>query len=367
MNILKTNRGDFIKILVEKRWIWHAILWSTYLILESPTYFFRQHQPIDVWKLSLIQDVSFIIMTYLIIFVCFPLFYNNKKYLLFIFSLIINASIINLIFNYLINKKVNEFLAQVSNLPEVTLLESFVQGISITILFSIFIVMAKLGRQTFVKQYYDNQRVKLQMKSELENLKAQLSPHFLFNTMNNFYGLAVEKSNKLPDLMLRLSDLMRYSLYETKKATVLLDKEIEYLKNYIELEKIRLEDSLQLQFNYDDKTSHELEITPLILIVFVENAFKHSRNSIGKIIKIDIDLKIMPNDWMLFTIQNNFDKNKANETKLVGGIGIENVKKRLEVIYPNLEHSLNFNNDSNEIFTVELKLKLNRKINSDAA
>jgi Histidine kinase len=365
MNILKINREDFIKILVEKRWIWHATLWSTYLILESPTYFFRNHQPVDIWKLALIQDVSLITMTYIIIFVCFPLFYDKKRYLFFIFSLIINASVINLIFNHLVNKKINEFLAQVSNLPRVTILESFLQGISITILFSIFIVMAKLGRQAFVKQYYDSQSKKLQMQSELENLKAQLSPHFLFNTMNNFYGLAVEKSNKLPDLMLRLSDLMRYSLYETKKQMVPLQKEIDYLKNYMELEKIRLEDSLQLQFNCDDKTGHEFEIAPLILIVFVENAFKHSRNSIDKIIKIDINLKIMPNDWMLFTIENNFDKNKTRGIKPVGGIGIENVKKRLEVIYPNLEHSLNFTNNS-EIFIVELKLKLNRKINSDA-
>jgi sensor histidine kinase YesM len=366
MNILKINREDFIKILVEKRWIWHATFWATYLILESPTYFFQKHQPADVWKLTLMQTISLISITYLIIFVCFPLFYNKKKYLLFIISLIINASLINFIFNHLVNEKINEFLAQVSNLPRITLLESFVQGISITILFSIFIVIAKLGRQAFVKQYYDNENKKFQMQSELENLKAQLSPHFLFNTMNNFYGLAVDKSNKLPDLMLRLSDLMRYSLYETKKAMVLLDNEIEYLKNYIELEKIRLEDSLQLEFNYNDKMSHEFEIAPLILIVFVENAFKHSRNSIGKIIKIDIDLKILPNNWMHFTIQNNFDENKTNQINLVGGIGVKNVKKRLEAIYPNLQHSLNFNTN-NGGFTVELKLRLNRKINSNAA
>jgi two-component system, LytTR family, sensor histidine kinase LytS len=203
-------------------------------------------------------------------------------------------------------------------------------------------------------------------------LKAQLSPHFLFNTMNNFYGLAVAQSKQLPDLMLRLSELMRYSLYGTNKPTVLLKDEIRYLKNYIELEKIRLEDTLKLSFNENALTSDGIEIAPLILIVFVENAFKHSRNIQNEDIDIKIDISVSDIGWLTFKIENNYTNSGKNPIKTVekaqnviasdsvanvGGIGLENVKKRLEALYPAGLHTLVFEDDGH-IFKVRLKIKL---------
>jgi two-component system, LytTR family, sensor histidine kinase LytS len=355
MNILNTKRENIIKLLVEKRWIWHFAFWCTYFTLESPSYFFKEHQPVNVWKLALIQDIAVMSLTYVIIFVWFPLFYNKKKYVFFVISIILNALFFSFIVGYLIKDQINSFITKVSTLPEITLLQSFLQGISITVLFSIFIVMAKLGREVFIKQYYDNEKRKMQLQSELNNLKAQLSPHFLFNTMNNFYGLAVEKSNKLPDLMLRLSDLMRYSLYETKNEFVSLESEIHFLLNYIELEKIRLEDTLQVTFNYNADQIKQYNIAPLLLIVFVENAFKHSRNSADEAIDIKIDLSIEDVNSMHFMIQNKYIQLSSLSEQ--GGLGIENVKKRLEVLYPNDLHTLEIiKNNSNYIINLNLNL-----------
>ncbi len=356
MNILKIKREDFIRLLVEKRWIWHFAFWTAYFILETTTYFYNEHLPADAWKIVLIQNCGIILIAYVIILICFPLFYNKKKYTLFIISVIINTLIFNLLAALLSKDILNKFVSEVTSLPEITLLETFMQVTSYSMLFSVFVVMSKLGKQLFIEQYHNNEKKKMQLQSELNNLKAQLSPHFLFNTMNNFYGLAVEKSNKLPDLMLRLSSLMRYSLYETKNEFVSLESEIDFLLNYIELEKIRLENTLQLTFNFNEDKIKKYTIAPLLLIVFVENAFKHSRNSVNEPVNINIDLVIEHENNMCFKIQNKYFKH--NNDSNLGGLGINNVKKRLEVLYPNNLHTLEIiKRDSN--YCVNLHLSLN--------
>ena len=125
----------------------------------------------------------------------------------------------------------------------------------------------KIARDSFSRRQHEKE-------AELKLLKAQLNPHFLFNTLNNLYGLSVLKSDKLPGLMLKLSELLRYSLYETKETLVPLEKEIQYLENYISLEKIRLEDTTTIQFTQSGNFVSQ-EIAPMLFIVFVENAFKH--------------------------------------------------------------------------------------------
>ena len=348
-------------LFVEKSWPWHITFWFVYFIIEIPSYFFVK-QPMDVGILYIVQDILLLFQTYIIIFIFFPQLYDKKKYILFIIFFTANALIFNLICSVITNGLINDYIAKMSNLPKVTLLESFFQSVTFYLLFSLFIVMSKLVKRLLIKQYYDNEKQKLQLQSELNNLKAQLSPHFLFNTMNNFYGLAVKKSNALPNLMLQLSDLMRYSLYETKNEIVSLENEVGYLLNYIELEKIRLEDTLQLEFNFDKEKIRMFDITPLILIVFVENAFKHSKNTNNQSIKIEINLNIDSNNYLFFTVENNFSENNLKDIKFTNesGIGIENVKKRLSILYPNDFHILKISND-NGIFKVALKIKLNQK------
>ena len=354
MNVLKITQEDFIKILIEKRWVWHFLFWLLYFSLEIPPYF-SAVQPDNFWKLALIQDSGLFFLTYSIVFVLFPFFYNKKKQVLFIFSILINASLINFVVSVFTINIINEYNIKVSKLPGISLFDTFIGGISIFYLFSVFIVISKIAKKMYVNQYYENQKKELRVLSELNNLKAQLSPHFLFNTMNNFYGLAVDQSNKLPELMLRLSDLMRYSLYETKNETVSLESEVNFLINYIELEKIRLEDTLQLSFDLDRESILKYSIAPLLLIVFVENAFKHSRNSNGQPVIIKINLHINSYFEMSFKVENNYSHVSSNTVD--GGLGIENVKKRLKVLYPENLHQLEIYKVEKTFF-VDLKLQL---------
>jgi LytS/YehU family sensor histidine kinase len=224
-------------------------------------------------------------------------------------------------------------------------------------LFYILVVVFKYLKDLYFLQYRQNQQQQLQMQFELENLKAQISPHFLFNTMNNFYGLAVENSKKLPDLMIRLSDLLRYSLYETKQAKVPLKDELSYLKNYVELEKIRLESNLDIKFNVNVDNPEKYQIAPLLFIVFIENAFKHARNIMNEPVLISINLSVSEDGILNLAVKNNFNANAKNDFVTEKGIGLENAKKRLNVIYPNENHLLRI--DHNERFyNVDLTIHL---------
>ncbi len=236
--------------------------------------------------------------------------------------------------------------------------EIILSNLPIYFLFYIFVVVFKYLKDNFMLQYHQNQRQKLQMRFELENLKAQISPHFLFNTMNNFYGLAVENSKKLPDLMIRLSDLLRYSLYETQQEKVLLNDELDYLKNYIELEKIRLEENLHVEINVDVNDSEKYQIAPLLFIIFIENAFKHARNIVNEPVFISVSIAVSDNGILTLMVKNNYNPNAQNSFATEKGIGLENAKKRLSVIYPDNKHVLKFQQDDrfyNVLLTIDLK------------
>lgn len=357
MSLFKINQENTLAYFIKNRWIWHVVFWLFYFAVESPMYF-TGNENFQYFKIAVIQDSAIILLTYCIVLILFPFLFDKKRYPLFLISVLINATFFAFIAAFFLVDVLNGYEDLYAIVQKSSLFDSFLNSISLYFLFSIFIVIAKIAKGMFIKQYLDAEKKKLQVQSELNNLKAQLSPHFLFNTMNNFYGLSVDKSDKLPDLMLRLSDLMRYSLYETKKETVSLKKEIEFIISYIELEKIRLEDTLEIQFNYNKTEFNNLEIAPLVLIVFVENAFKHARNSSDTVITINASFKITPDNWLFFEIENNFDSANNLETKSIGGIGLENVKKRLEVLYPDFKYSLKLVAE-NDVFKVALKMKLN--------
>ena len=199
----------------------------------------------------------------------------------------------------------------------------------VIILAQVFGSAMKLARDSFEKRQKEKE-------VELELLKGQLNPHFLFNTLNNLYGLSVSKSDKLPSLMLQLSNLLRYSLYETKTDYVVLQKEVDYIENYIALESIRLEDQAEISFNKSGDWNHASHrIAPMILIVFVENAFKHLENVNEEEAKVDIQLNISEGQLKFQCINNSVESNKTTADKESSGIGLANVRKRLDLIYGN--------------------------------
>jgi LytS/YehU family sensor histidine kinase len=165
-------------------------------------------------------------------------------------------------------------------------------------------------------------------KAELSLLKSQINPHFFFNTLNNLYGLVVEKSDDAPDVVLKLSDIMRYTIYMGKEDFVPLQDEIEYLKSYIDLHKIRYQKKVDIQFNCSQEKNGQ--VAPLLLIIPLENAFKHGVESLTENAYIHVDLK-MTNGTIYFDIENNFERIESNKNR---GIGLENLKQRLELLYP---------------------------------
>lgn len=192
-----------------------------------------------------------------------------------------------------------------------------------------FTVMATIFRIGLDRLILDKQ----QKENELRHLKAQLNPHFLFNTLNNLYGLSVTESKKLPSLMLKLSELLRYSLYDTNQNYVAVQKELDYISNYVELERIRLSDKTDIKLDITGDYSNRY-IAPLLLIIFVENSFKHFSAAKGQpaFVHICIDVK---NSYLKLSIKNSVDPEYNPVTnKYKGGLGLNNVKQRLDLIYP---------------------------------
>ncbi|WP_047546791.1 sensor histidine kinase [Psychroserpens sp. Hel_I_66] len=185
-------------------------------------------------------------------------------------------------------------------------------------------------------------------EQELNYLKMQIHPHFLFNTLNTMYGLALKKAEQTPDMILKLSNLLDYLLYQTEKPFVLIQEEIEHLEDYIALEKMRFHDTLNVNMSIK-LDSKNATIAPMLLLPFIENSFKHGSLK-NKTLTIDIEL-IAVEDTVHFRINNS----NTNQQSTSHGIGLENIKKRLELLYPE-SHNLKIK-DTSQAFEVELRLK----------
>jgi len=171
----------------------------------------------------------------------------------------------------------------------------------------------------------------LQVKEqELQYLKMQIHPHFLFNTLNTIYGHAIKQSQHTPDLILKLSNLLDYILYQVNKPKVSLKEEIMHIREYIELEKIRFQDSLKVEF-YNCDVDPSIQIAPMMLIPFVENAFKHG-SVVDGFLRIEINISLKEN-LLDFSVRNSFLNH--DESNHENGIGLKNLRKRLELNYPN--------------------------------
>lgn len=198
---------------------------------------------------------------------------------------------------------------------------------------------------------------KKQIEAELMLLRSQVNPHFLFNVLNSIYSLSLKKSDDAPGVILKLSDILRYMLYESRQEYVPVDKELQMLRDYIEIEKIRIahKDAVSLTIAGD---SHYGSIAPALLISFVENGIKHGLDSRTADAFLDIHIRVDADSTLYFYCRNNYlPRNGRNgHTNKAGGIGLENVRKRLQLMYPE-KHTLTIT-DENNIFEVNLSLKL---------
>jgi len=273
---------------------------------------------------------------------------KNNKIPNILFLILPVISLIGLFFTFL-------FVDGLSHHPKQPFFISFLSismiGMSLSTGMLVKLIRTKIQRQLNLAETQASHS-----EGELQLLQSQLSPHFLFNTLNNMYGISMTQTDKIPNLLLRLVELLRYSVYDTKALFVPLRDELAYIKNYVEFERIRIGNKLVLTQNLDENSIDHLRIAPMLLIVFIENAFKHSRNFTDGPIFIDIVLK----QWgrsILFSVKNSvgqpLDTMSAEVNR--GGLGLPNVWRRLELIYPD-KYDLNIQEDAD---SYEVLLRLN--------
>ncbi|GLR17217.1 sensor histidine kinase [Portibacter lacus] len=294
--------------------------------------------------------LNYALAALIINYVALPRFYRNKNVYQFIgiivFSLIFAVLIEELVLEQIYfpkrGLKFMGFYAFLDIIPIVTILSGFKFGYD------------ALHKQREVEELKDYVR-----QSELQFLKSQINPHFLFNNLNNLYAYALEGSEKTPDIILELSGLLRYMLYECQDEFVSLRKEVDQLENFINLNELQIEDRGRVKFTKSDNLDQYM-IAPLIMTVFVENAFKHSLSSLSENIDIEINLSVTDEGLLNFVCSNNYHEITNNDS-LSNGIGLDNVKKRLALIYPD-SHKLTIKNIDHK-YTVALTIELSEKTN----
>jgi two-component system, LytTR family, sensor kinase len=277
-----------------------------------------------------------------------PVFFNRHRFLLYSLLQLLNIGLF-ICFNYFVSA------AFEGKFPRHYMNEVIAEFI-LVLIFLVVSTLVKFTRDSVSLQDAELKIKEIQrqkIESELEALKTQVNPHFFFNTLNSLYSLSLDKSDKVPELILKLSGLMRYMLYETRDDLVPMSKQLEFLQSYLYLEKLRLDDTTTIDFNVIG--SHkEVSITPLLFLPLIENAFKHGakEKSARPYIRVDVDLSNP--ESVIFVVENNTDPVPGKESRGKEGIGLINVRKRLDLLYPS-RHQLEIN-FSEGIFRAELTI-----------
>lgn len=346
MNRLKIKK---IHVLLAHSVFWIAV-WFFFRYLFG---YNSEDRAYVAWFSSFLLPLTMLV-TYLMVYLLIPAYLLKRDYIrfalysfyLFVLAAYLVALILYGFLIFLLDLNIDLMPPMSKNIVFIMILILLVTGVvsSVTILNHNFQAVARYKE-------LQNKILATQLElreQELHHLKSQIHPHFLFNTLNTIYGLALKRSDQTPELILRLSNLLDYILYQVSKPSVSLREEILHIGEYIELEKIRFKDTLRITFSPDEIVD-ELEIAPMLLIPFVENAFKHGSIRDG-FLRIDISLRITV-DILDFTVINSFITGSEEDS----GIGLENIRKRLELHYPGsylLEQEV-----TDEQFSIHLSIK----------
>lgn len=325
----------------------HMLLWITVWFFF--VYFFSYNSDDTryvTWFSSILLPLTMIV-TYFVVYFLIPKYLLTKKYLLFslysFYTLVASSYIIVLIIYgcliFLLSFNISIMPPMSKNFVFILILVYLVVGVVS------FISLLNQNFKTISRNKELQTKIletQLQLKEqELHYLKMQIHPHFLFNTLNTIYGFAIKQSKHTPEIILMLSNLLDYILYQVNKPRVSLKEEVLHIKEYIELEKIRFQDTLKVLFTANE-IEDKIEVAPMLLIPFVENAFKHGSLIDGFLnIEINIDFKESRLD---FSIRNTILKTDTKDENK--GIGLENIKKRLDLNYKD-NYELNIDNKDN--------------------
>jgi two-component system LytT family sensor kinase len=351
---------------VKKRVLNHILFWTFYAIEDSFfefTYirsFFPKISDIDLIGQAVTANLVVIapklLVTYFVFYFSIPKALNKKENIYQV-SLITLSVLLFSIFCYIflgaffLRLNPANYGAKVSYKDSFTLVHFFNSFMDIGFISGIAIII-KLFKMQLVNLKKGKDIARGKLESELKFLKNQINPHFLFNTLNNIYALARKKSDQAPDIILKLSKLLRFMLYETNRDKISIAEEIRILEDYVDVEKVMFSGKLHISFekNIDDETHC---ITPLILLPFIENAFKHGPGSMVDDSFININIELNKGE-LNFLVVNS--KDVANHQKTTEKIGLSNVRRRLELMYS--EYKLTIEHVYNT-FTVNLYINLN--------
>lgn len=347
----------FFHKVLKNRLVYHYVFWITLVISYLITHFYIvEAAGIGYYLLTtFIRNILLVILVYGNVSFLLPRFYQKRKYLLYTFWLVA----LMLLYTVAQSSYTVYFYKDVMH---------FSSGINVSRPFQLFDSFFTACRYTFISfilkltlEWYD-QKEKIssmqieKLQAEINYLRAQINPHFIFNTLNSVYALTLKKSDTAPEVVMRLSKIMDYMLYDSNEMVVPLKKDIENLANYIELEKMRLNNSRDITFLIEGVPGGQF-VLPLLFLPLVENAFKHGASQKMDDYFITIVLKV-DNNSIDFLVKNKKPSAKLNGNAFITnrGLGLKNLKKRLALYY-NGRYDFQINS-SEDIYEANLKLKL---------
>ena len=335
--------------------IHHIVLWILYfffwVLVLSPGI-----TTLDFYINSLVIVSIHAVISYFNMYVLLPLFLQKRAYFLYLLAitlaLLLGAFTESAVFSMISTLGPEDK----RELLSIRFILNAIMGVTYTVAVTMSL---KLVKHWYEKEKLTKELEIINTETELKYLKSQINPHFLFNSLNSIYALALKKSDLTPTLILKLSDILRYILYEGSERKVSLDQELKYLQSYIDLEKVRHGNRMKLNISISGDTGRH-EIAPMLLIPFVENSFKHGlgKDMADGFVTIKIE---MENSDCLFEITNSkpvAGSEIKNKDDYLGGIGLKNVQKRLKLLYPS-KHKIDFSESQTE-YKVNLKINLVR-------
>lgn len=339
------------------RFLTHLLFWGSYTLFSL----FSQYSYSDDFRRAGVYVLSSlpitIIATYFFIYLVVPRMLDTKKYL----SLALTFLVMGIVFGYLRRWSLHVVYVPTFR-PNYDYVENPLWDLSraVTNAFQVYTVVfaaiiIKLLKRNYQQEQIAKDLAKEKLDAELKFLKGQIHPHFLFNTLNNLYSITLTESPRASELVMKLSTFLDYMLYEANVARVPLRKEIEQMKNLIELEQLRYGDRLQVAFSTRGDTGNKY-VPPLIMLPFVENAFKHGVSREIELSFISIDFTVKENR-LLLRVENSKGGLAPNNKEISKGIGLTNVRRRLELIYGSRKYELQVF-DEEETFMIVLKIPL---------
>jgi two-component system LytT family sensor kinase len=343
--------------IADSRILTHVIFWAAIVLGDTVIWGSAYNQYLRQFIIEMNSLPFFMLAAYFNLYILLPKYLVTKKYTqYFLYVLILVFVSSNL--NFLTSRLIDIYFPWVNTTIRPTYISRLLWHMFWVLCPIIFITSCiKLYIQWYIREQQNQELARAKLGAELDYLKAQIHPHFLFNTLNNLYSLTLQKSETAPKMVLKLSELMSYMLYDSQQSKIELNKELEHIRNYIELEKLRYGEKLSVSFNiYGD--IYGKKIAPLLLIPFVENAFKHGASTILEDGWVTIDVKAK-GDTIAVKVENNKSKETPPEKEddYRNGIGLNNVKRRLILLYDG-KHELHIE-DEPEYYAVDLKLNLN--------